>query len=178
METKKQLETTCGVICCESTSNTCKFIFKSDLSHNNPSAKHCIIPDYKALFFLDALKKCFYASAQFQASSHVDNDVVFEETMFVLKPKSLVPLKVMLQVVAYQQQPYIWLRRFWYDRHLLTPSDTTSTTTPPSSDLKYPVPGQDGGSWKPCRFAYRFSTKEDQFHCIEDFIKDQLKQNK
>lgn len=174
------LVTTFGVIECNPLKNDrCFFYFKNN--QDTSSADHCFMYDGDTLLFLEILEKCFWIAATFQPSSYSDHDVIFSKRLHTYKPHSLVAYKLVLQVEAYQQQPHIYLRRFWYDRNLeadelLGTTTETFSSTNTDKSIKYPFPDcvKNGGTWKPSQRHYRFSVDQDQFHSIAKFIMKQL----
>ena len=160
-----ELITSYGSIFCETINDSTSFIFKSDSSLDDPSAKHCIIPAYKAPFFLDTLKKCNEIVEKFNSEEHADNDILYQVTITLGNPKSAIPIKIVMFVTTFQNQPFIWLRRFFYNRNIeLTPETK-------NQKMRAINPAVDGGKWQPCRHAYRFAhPHEDDFDTIEKFF--------
>jgi hypothetical protein len=161
-----ELITSHGSIFCEKIKKCTSFIFKSDCSVDDPTVNHCIIPAYKTSFFLNTLKKCNEIVEKFHLEEHADNEILLQETISSGRLKTAVPIKIVMYVTAYQNQPYIWLRRYFYNRNIELTSETKH------QKMRAPNPAVDGGEWKPCRHAYRFAhPNEDHFDTIEKFIK-------
>lgn len=147
------LETKFGKIVSLSNNKNCHFKFISDSGQYDPNAKHIIIQNYKIQNFLLELEKCYLAAKAFDQTTHQDDDIIYNAFLSVSNPKEH-PIKTVLEVVAYEKRPYIWLRRCWYDR-------------------KKPTTTEDG-TWMPCRYGFRFSPEDEELESIKEFLQAQL----
>jgi len=121
------------------------------------------LPHYRLAPFLKAYQEACLVAQQNAETFKNDNDILLERTIAIVRPKSLIPVKIALIVVSYNNAPYIWVRKFWYDRCLTEESK--------EEFLPWPNPSKDGGLYKPCRGGFRLSSQLDAFESLKTFFK-------
>ena len=164
----QSLALTYGTIMVQHDKEDITFVFKHTVPFEDNLAKSVRIPHYRVAPFVKALRRAYDVAVEGEgkdSTTYVDNDILFEAILFTIKPESSLPTRVSIQVVWFQNKPYIWLRRFWFKRY----------EAAPSRDAVMPMakPGENG-EWGPYKNGFRFSHHADDFQNIDTFIKTSL----
>jgi len=164
-KTIDQIETLYGTVLCQSNGQLIQFLFKPEKCEPESLSKCVTLPQYRIVKFLNAYVEACKTAQENKETFKDDNTLLREEMMIAMvRPKSLIPVKIVINVVSYANAPFIWLNKFWYERNLMNVEDAKQKY------FEWPHLSQDGGTYIPCQCGFRLSSDPEDVKILAVFF--------